>query len=82
MTSLTRSGPMERTVSSASPSCSLSRTACSTAYSSYSFIRQARSPASYQVPEASTLNRDSMSGTCLMQTSIFIGYLQGNKFLD
>ena len=74
--STTRSGPMERTVSSApSPNCSRSLTASSTAYSSYSFMRQARSSTSYQVPRLSGLKRDSMSGTCLMQTRSFMTFL-------
>ena len=71
--STTRSGPIERTVNSVpSPSFSRSWTACSTAYSSYSFIRHARSPPSYQTPPASGLKRDSISGTCLMHTSNFM----------
>ena len=74
MVSLTRSGPMESTVRSASPTCSFSRTACSTANSSYSFIRQARSARSYQLPSPLILNFDSMSGTCLMHTRIFMAF--------
>ena len=72
MVSFTWSGPMQSTVRSALPTCSFRRTACSTAYSSYSFIRQARSARSYQVLSALILNFDSMSGTCLMQISMFI----------
>ena len=39
------------------------------------FIRHARSCSLYQVPAALILKRDSMSGTCLMQTAIFISHM-------